>query len=291
MNYSRGLAAGSVVGATRPAPRMTETRLVDIGDAELHVEITGTGRPVILAAGLGGRGAFWHNQIQPFAEHFQVITFDHRGCGSSTRGLCVTGVAQMADDLIRMLDELNIDRASVVGHSTGGAIGQHIAITRPDRLTALVLSCSWPGPDPYFTALFTNRREVLEKCGAEAYLAYGTFLAMPSSHLQPVMREEDPGIAARLKAFPGTDVEMSRIAAVMAHDLRAQLHRIVTPTLCIGALDDQITPPGFTHELAELIPTAHAVLLDRGGHFAPIASTQAYNRAVLAFLADGQGTA
>ena len=45
----------------------TETRMVDVGDAEIHVEITGNGPDLLLVAGLGGRGAFWNNQVQDFA--------------------------------------------------------------------------------------------------------------------------------------------------------------------------------------------------------------------------------
>ena len=88
----------------------------------------------------------------------------------------------------------------------------------------------------------------------------------------------------RMAAFPGLEVELSRLAAVASHDLRSQVHNIAQPTLCIGAKDDQITPPGFTEELGRLIPGAQTYLLERGGHFCPIVSTSDYNQAVLSFL-------
>ena len=266
---------------------MTEIFQIPAADAILHVEATGDGAPLILVAGLGGRGAFWSRQIAPLAEHFRVMTFDHRGCGSSTRDRPVTSVAHMAADVLAILDALGIARAHLVGHSTGGAIGQHLGVHHPHRLDRLVLSASWPGPDPYFLTLFRNRRAILERCGPLAYLENGTFLATPSFHLQPMMRDDVAGIAQRVAAFPGLAVELSRIDAVMAHDLRAELHRVKAPTLCIGARDDQITPPGFTEELARLIPGARQVLLDRGGHFCPIVQTAAYTAAVLEFLTEG----
>ena len=266
----------------------TAAHKVDIGDAELHVEITesvsGSGPDLLLVAGLGGRGAFWSNQIAAFAQHFRVITFDHRGCGSSTAGLLTHSTAHLARDVIALMDALEISSAHLVGHSTGGAIGQHIALGHADRLAKLVLSCSWPGPDAYFTELFRNRRAVLEQCGPLDYLTMGTYLAMPSSVLQPQMRDAQETMAQRLAAFPGLEVELSRIAAVVAHDLRARLPEISAPTLCIGAMDDQLTPPGFTQEMADLIPGAEVRLLERGGHFSPIAATDVYNRHVLEFL-------
>lgn len=105
----------------------TETRRVDVGDAEIYVELTGRGPDLLLVAGLGGRGAFWANQVQAFAEHFRVITFDHRGCGASTPDKVVYGAEHMAQDVVALMDAMDIERASLVGHSTGGAIGQHIA--------------------------------------------------------------------------------------------------------------------------------------------------------------------
>lgn len=262
----------------------TETKRIDVGDAEIHVETTGKGPDLLLVAGLGGRGAFWNNQVQAFAEHFRVITFDHRGCGNSTPDKVVYGAEHMAQDVLALMDAMDIKQASLVGHSTGGAIGQHIALDQPARLTKLVLSCSWAGPDTYLTELFRTRREILISCGPLAYLTVGTYLAMPSSHLQPQMTSARAFMEERLAAFPGLEVELSRINAVYTHDLRSRLHEIGTPTLCIGSMDDQITPPGFTEEMGNLIEGAETYLLDRGGHFSPIVSTEKYNERVLEFL-------
>lgn len=262
----------------------TEVRRVDVGDAEIHTEITGEGPDLLLVAGLGGRGAFWSKQVQAFAQHFRVITFDHRGCGDSTPDKVVYGAEHMARDVIALMDAMEVSKASLVGHSTGGAIGQHIALASPDRLEKLVLSCSWAGPDTYLTELFRTRREILISCGQLAYLTMGTYLAMPARILQEQMKSARQFMEERLAAFPGLEVELSRINAVYTHDLRSQLHQIAVPTMCIGAEDDQITPPGFTEEMAELIPGAQKHLLPSGGHFCPIAMTDAYNPCVLDFL-------
>lgn len=265
-------------------PIPTEVRRVDIGDAEIHTEITGTGPDLLLVAGLGGRGAFWREQVQDFARAFRVITFDHRGCGQSTPDKVVYGAEHMAKDVIALMDGLGIGQAHYVGHSTGGAIGQHIALSAPERLARMVLSCSWAGPDTYLTELFRTRREILISCGPLAYLTIGTYLAMPSRYLQPQMTSARAFMEERLATFPGLEVELSRINAVYTHDLRTRLHAITVPTLCIGAMDDQLTPPGFTQELARLIPNAKEHLLDYGGHFCPMVVPEIYNKVVLDFL-------
>ncbi|QIG53619.1 alpha/beta fold hydrolase [Altererythrobacter sp. BO-6] len=262
----------------------TEVRRVDVGDAEIHTEITGDGPDLFLVAGLGGRGAFWTKQVQFFARLFRVITFDHRGCGESTPDKVVYGAEHMADDVLALMDAMQIERANLIGHSTGGAIGQHIALKAPQRLEKLVLSCSWAGPDTYLTELFRTRREILISCGPLAYLTIGTYLAMPSRHLQPQMKSARAFMEERLAAFPGLEVELSRINAVYTHDLRSRLHQIAVPTFCIGAMDDQLTPPGFTEEMARLIPGAEKHLADHGGHFCPMVVPDVYNPRVLEFL-------
>lgn len=262
----------------------TEIRRIAVGDAEIQTELTGQGPDLLLVAGLGGRGAFWANQVQAFARHFRVITHDHRGCGNSSPGKAIWGAEQMAEDLVALMDALEIAKAHLVGHSTGGAIGQHIALRWPERLDRLVLSCSWAGPDAYFEQLFRSRREILINCGPLAYHTMGTYLAHPGAYLQAQMKDARSFMEARMAAWPGLEVELSRLAAVAAHDLRSRVPQIGHQTLCIGAADDQITPSGFTEELARLIQGAELHLLARGGHFCPVVETEAYNARVLQFL-------
>ena len=258
--------------------------MISIGDAELSVEITGAGEPLLLVSGLGGQASFWTHQVRPFSDHFQVVTHDHRGTGGSTRSNIAYSVEQMSEDVVRLMDALSISSTALVGHSTGGGIAQHLAINHPDRLSRIVLSASWPGPSQYFRELFKLRQRVLQESGADAYLLDGLLRAYP-----PQVFDENPTLLTgasedRLASFPGENIEVSRIQAVLAHDLRDQLSSIDLPTLVIGAKDDQITPAAFFDELAAIIPGAQKVILPFGGHFVPQVRTDEYNDAVLSFL-------
>ncbi len=256
------------------------------GPAEIGTAIQGEGPTVLLVAGLGGRGSFWNRQVQALSRHFRVITHDHRGCGVSSRSRVVYSAEQMAEDVIALMDALGIERAHVVGHSTGGAIGQFLALHHPQRLDRLVISASWAGPTELFLETFRLRRQVLLTQGPQAYYFLGSLLASPAEALRPAFTSLDQHLGDRLADFPGLEIELSRIAAVMSHDLRSHLHRIRTPSLVIGAEDDQLTPPGMQREVAELIPGARLQILPRGGHFYPVNSADAFNRLVLDFLGD-----
>jgi aminoacrylate hydrolase len=258
--------------------------LVPVDDVEIYTEIHGEGPNLLLVAGLGGRHEFWMKQVPFLSQHFRVILHDHRGVGRSTPNKLVLGAEHMADDLLRLMDVLDIETAHLLGHSTGGAIGQHIALKAPERINKLVLSSSWAGPDPYLVQLFNARREVLINCGPAAYITLGSYLATPSWHLRSQIKSPRSFLEERIKAFPGLEVELSRLAAVQAHDLRTSVHNISHTTLAIGAKDDQITPFSFTEELADKIPNASLTMLQHGGHFAPMTVSEEYNQAVVAFL-------
>lgn len=258
--------------------------LVAVNDVEIYTETVGDGPDLLLVAGLGGRHEFFANQVNELSKHFRVTVHDHRGVGKSTPDKLVVGAEHMADDLLSLMDTLNIENAHLLGHSTGGAIGQHISLKAPERINKLVLSSSWAGPDAYFLQLFAARREVLINCGPAAYITMGSYLATPAWHLQDQIKSPRSFLASRIAAFPGLEVELSRLAAVAAHDLRSHVHKIEHETLAIGAKDDQITPFSFTQELADKLPNASLVMMQHGGHFAPMTSADEYNQHVVNFL-------
>ncbi|NKB42699.1 MAG: alpha/beta fold hydrolase [Alphaproteobacteria bacterium] len=259
---------------------------IDIGDAELAVWREGAGESVFLVSGLGGRAAFWSELVPALSSTFDVITHDHRGTGASTKSKIVYSVSQMAADVLKLMDKLDVSKAVLVGHSTGGAIAQYLAINHADRLTKIVLSATWAGPSPYFQALFKLRAQLLRDAGPEAYLVDGILRAYPPDTLSesPELLSGTP--EERLAAFPGEEIELSRVTAVLDHDLRDQVSKIAIPSLVICAADDQITPVGFSYELIEKIPNAQKVILAHGGHFMPRVATSAYNAAVLSFLTE-----
>jgi aminoacrylate hydrolase len=257
---------------------------ISIGDAELYYEAHGDGPPLLLVPGLSGLGSFWARQVPDFARDFRVIVHDHRGTGASTHSPIRYSVEQMADDVLRLMDALGISSAHFVGHSTGGAIGQVIAQDHPARLSSLVLSATWAGPDAYFRRVFESRRETLVTCGVEGYLRASVLMLAPPwwvSANDAVIAEQHRQTAA---TSPPVEILTSRIDAIVRFDRRARLGEIRTPTLVIVAADDMITPRFYSDELAERIPAAKLFVLDGGGHFAPNVLPAPYNAAVGAFL-------
>jgi aminoacrylate hydrolase len=251
----------------------------------LYYEVHGTGPPLLLVPGLGGLSSFWQPHVAVLAEQFTVVLHDHRGTGQSSLERIDFSVGQMAADLLGLMDHLGIERAHLVGHSTGGAIGQTIALDAPERLERLVLSATWPAADDYFRLLFDSRAEILRQLGPGAYQRASALFLWPPfwvrDHLE-VAAIDDEEAARRI---PDPELVLRRIAAIQRFVRRSELHRITVPTLVVGAADDTVTPAYFSEDIGRLIPRSETVILPQGGHFFPVTEADSFRRLVLGVLA------
>ena len=255
-----------------------------IPGGKLYYEKSGAGPPLLLVPGLAGSARFWRLQVPRFAEHFTVIAHDHRGVDRSSHDEISYSIEQMAADALALMDHLDIGSAALIGQSTGGAIGQHLAVTHPDRISQLVLSSTWTHADAYFTRLFELRRDLLVKAGIELYTRAGSLLLYTPEWLREHDREVAAAEAQSLASASSLHIMVSRIEALLRFDGRALAPRIRCPTLVVAALDDQVTPAYFSRTLAQAIPGAQLALLDSGGHFLPIVEADRYTQTVMRFL-------
>ena len=252
--------------------------------AELYYETHGEGPPLFLVAGLGGDGRFWGDNVAALAGKFTVVVHDHRGTGRSTLSRIDYSVGQMADDALQLIEALGYDKVYWCGHSTGGAMGQVLAIEHPARIDRLVLSATWAKTDAFFRRLFEVRALMLSELGPVAYLRSSS-LAL---NTPAWVRDHDADLAAAeakaAETIPIPEIVLSRIAAIMAHDRRDQLQRVRAPTMAICARDDTVTPLYFTEELVRLIPGARAYVLPDGGHAYPNVHGGEFRRVMTSFL-------
>ena len=254
------------------------------GDVEIFYETHGSGEPILLVPGLGGVGSYWNPNIPAFAARHRVIVHDHRGTGQSTRSKIKYSVDQMTDDLLRLMDHLKIERAHLVGHSTGGAIGQTLAAKRPERLASLVLYATWTKCDPFFARVFEARRTLLMTAGAAAYVRSTPVFLYPDWWVNQNLKLIEEREKVVIQNFPPAEIVASRIDAIVDFDRTADLPKIKTRTLVICARDDILTPPYFSKELAKRITGATLRILDKGGHCASETALEEFNKAILGFI-------
>lgn len=266
-----------------------ETRFVTVpGGDQVFAEAFGApDAPVLcLIPGLGGVGSFFSRIVPALAKTHRVITHDHRGTGRSTKALIDYSIPQMAADLLAVMDAFGVSSAILLGHSTGGAIAQTVALDAPARVSGLILSSTWAAPDAYFRALFEVRRDVLQTLGPAAYQRLGTLLLRPPAITAGAPEDLHLDDIAALERLHDPAIVSSRIGAILAHDRRVDLPRLRCPALITCSADDVITPPHLSGVLAELIPGARLTLAKGGGHFLPQTQPECFLSLIQPFIAD-----
>lgn len=148
----------------------------------------------------------------------------------------------------------------------------------------MVLYASWDRSDPFLRRIMAARRALVLDSGAAAYLAATPFFLYPDwwiNENEGLLREREKNA---LPGFPGAEIAASRIAAVLAFDRTADLHRITTPTLVLCANDDFLTPPYMSQALVDAIPGARSERLQHGGHACSEVSPREFEQRVLTFI-------
>src|SRR6185312_813997 len=115
--------------------------------ASVHYEITGEGPPLLCVMGFGAPLEGFNLQARALAKHRTVVSFDNRGAGRSSVPPLPWTIEDLAQDAVDLMDHLELPRADMIGVSMGGMICQRIAITRPERVGALVLAATFAHAD------------------------------------------------------------------------------------------------------------------------------------------------
>jgi pimeloyl-ACP methyl ester carboxylesterase len=116
---------------------------VKLNNLNFYYEVEGEGFPLVLLAGLSRDSSNW-NLIKPLlVNNFQVITLDNRSVGRTEVPVDPYTIAEMGEDVIRLLDYLHLSKAHLLGHSMGGAIAQTIALKSPHYIERFIISNSF----------------------------------------------------------------------------------------------------------------------------------------------------
>src|SRR6516225_11829857 len=100
---------------------------------------------LVLVQGLGLDRFGWEPVLRKLQRHFRLVLVDNRGSGLSERLPGSFAVADMAGDIVAVLDAAGVRSAHVLGASLGGMVAQELAIDHPERVDGLVLACTTPG--------------------------------------------------------------------------------------------------------------------------------------------------
>lgn len=253
----------------------------DLNDVRLHYALDGDPQqPVlILSNSLGTTLDMWAPQLARLSARYRVLRYDTRGHGQSSVTPGPYSAAQLAGDVVALMDHLGIARAHFCGLSMGGQTGMWLGLHHADRLHRLVLSntSAYIGPASNWDA----RIAAVEKDGiapvAEAVVS--RWLTPDYAQQHPEVRD---GLLAMLRESPAAGYTAA-CAAVRDADLRSRIQHIAVPTLIIAATGDLPTPPSDSHFLRQQIHGAQYVEL-AAAHLSNQEQPDRFSDAVLRFL-------
>ena len=275
--FQQILVGGGVLAASDLSMGLTaqsgSLKSVQLDGFEMFYECHGTGPAVVFAHGAGGTHLSWWQQIPVFLEHFQCVTFDHRGFGRSRDVGDKPGQRSFVQDLRNLLDHLDIQKAALVGQSMGGWTALGFASSFPERVTALVM-CDSPGgytnsEVDRLMAARSEDREAFAKSFSEqepelAFLYEG-------SRRSTVDRTSDDWSNLRRGLF-SAPVDASR---VIENEI---------PTLFVVGEEDSIFPPELIEAVHRDIPGSELAIIPDAGHSVYFERPKVFNRLVKEFL-------
>ena len=261
--------------------------MAELDDAQIYYKKRGEGPPVLGIMGFGLDQRFWASQIPPIIEQNSFITFDNRGAGRST-GALVTTIDEMANDAVRLLDSLGIEKTVVFGVSMGGAIAQRLTLDHPERVSALILGITWARPLEFMRRQTKLARLIVESAGPQG-LVDGTLVRMFSPRFFEMGAAVIDQLVAALDTPSGPDMMaeeglQAQLEAIEKHDTLAELPKIDCPTLVFGGHMDMMVPGFASEEIAAAIPGAELRMFETG-HGLVIEEMQEVNDLLSSFLA------
>jgi pimeloyl-ACP methyl ester carboxylesterase len=217
--------------------------------------------PLVFVHGWTANRHRWDHQIAHFSGGRRVIRLDLRGHGEST-GAGVRTIAELARDVLALLDHLQVERFVLVGHSMGGMIAQTIALAHPERVERMALVGS------IGRMTYSRGRGLL--MAASTLVPYRLFVAAN------IRRAFGPGhpreeVRAQIRASAATprEVVMTLYAAMRAFDVLDRAGEIRTPTLMVHGYHDVQLPVRQMLRMATAYPDAVVRILD-AGHELPL---------------------
>ena len=224
----------------------------------LHHEVIGEGTPLVLSGSLGSDLRMWDPQVETLvAAGFQVIRYDHRGHGRSPAPPGPYTLAELASDLLELLDDLGLRRVSLAGLSLGGMVGMWLAENAPERLDRLVLCCTSAQLGP--ASMWQERAETARTQGM-AVLAD----AAVDRWVTPAYKES--AWLRDMVASQPAEGYASCCTAIETMSIVDSLSTITVPTLVIAAADDPATPPDHGRRIADAIPGARLEIVPNAAH-------------------------
>lgn len=250
----------------------------------LHYETSGSGLPIVLTHSFLCDGSLFTHQVAVLEQTHRIINIDLRGHGQSGPSESPFTIYDLVDDVVAVLDAEGVALAVWMGLSIGGFLSLRAALTRPERVRALVLIDTDAGAETAWKKLkYTAMKWWLQTLGPRLPVS----AAMPIMFGRTTLRSRPELHADYYQRF--MNVRVNSIccgidAITERDDVVGRLNEIRVPTLVVVGEEDKPLPPWKSRRIANAIPGAELVVIPRAGHLSAIENPVPVTDAVTHFL-------
>jgi pimeloyl-ACP methyl ester carboxylesterase len=234
-----------------------------------YYTVNGYGFPLVFVHGLGLSHQNWIAQTPVFAKNYKVITYDCRGHGGTGVSTGPISFHDLAGDLHALLDHIGVERAVLVGYSSGTLIAQSYAISHPDRVAGLCLIGSTDKVNNLYLKFRTQVSKLMIVNKMHKLLAYSV-ATTNSKNL--IHRGFFYRIAKRVNPE-----ESLRILEAMQHFVEEyDVTKIQCPTLLVHGSRDRSSEDNAS-VLSHKIPNARVSVVEGVNHAVVTRAASAFN--------------
>ena len=250
-------------------------------------DLTGPpGAPVlVLVHGLGLTRSTWDDVVPVLARQHQVLAYDLTGHGQSALPLVKPSLTVLSGQLAALMDDLAIDRATIIGFSLGGMINRRFALDHPAKVAALVILNSPHERSPEAQRLVEERAAQTGAGGPAANID-----ATLERWFTPQFRQTAPEVVARIRATvlandPQSYAGHRQVLASGVTELIRPTRAITAPTLVMTCEHDSGSTPAMSQAIASEISGAECVIVPDLQHLGLIERPAMFTEVILRFLA------
>jgi len=262
---------------------------IAVNDINIYYETGGIGERLLYISGTGGdirnKPSIFES---PLVDHFEVLTYDQRGFGQTSKPDKPYSMAGYADDAAGLLDVLNWDRCLVIGISFGGMVAQEFALRHTQRIRKLALKCTssgGAGGDSYPLHELANlsveekARKTIELSDRRCHRQWQT--ENPSA-FQPLLDFTVSQMSVAVNYPEFTIGARRQLDARKLHNTWDRLPSLSIPTGIFGGEFDDISPKQNLENLQLAIPGSNLQMF-KGGHLFHLQDKNAWP-AIISFL-------
>jgi pimeloyl-ACP methyl ester carboxylesterase len=266
--------------------------IAEVNGIEIYYEIKGEGIPLALICGFTASSETWEKEfLEALSKHHELLLFDNRGTGRSTKPAEEYSIKTMADDLAGLMDEINLTKANVMGGSMGGTIAQEFALNYPDKVMKLILGCTTVGGRKFvaskeiFELLQNLSHGIFPDMSREQYVDY----FMELIYSPKFLKKNKENILERLinnKHPSPAETWVKHAQAVVNFDTVDRVGEIRKPTLILHGDEDDFIAPYNSMILHRRIADSKLVTFSNAGHVFHVEAREQVVKIMLDYLSE-----